>query len=238
MTKIAIYYIATNSYITFFDSFVRGIENFYHGVPKKVVLITNHNDDFSVKSKEGIEIIQRHIDHYYWPIPALFKMFYIDKFFADDCDFHFYFNANFILTKGFAIKDTFDMCFTPHYMSNRLPFYVINYGNNNKCIVPPSSAMCHISRDEIPQGAKYCQACFFGGRVEKMKHLLLEVNMMIKEDLKRHIIPIWQDETYMNKYLLKNFWNDNRIGDVQFTSIYQYGELLDKNKFFNKFELE
>lgn len=238
MDKIAVYYIATNKYIVLFDEFIDGLKYFFPNVKKKVVLITDCDSvDFSKKSYGNIEIKQHHIDHYYWPIPTLFKMFYIEKFFANDCDYHFYFNANLKFIKEFKINGDFDICINLHYLSDRLSFYVINNGNNNNCVIPPSWARCHISQREIPDNAKYCQACFFGGKTEKIKHLLYDVNDMMKDDLKHHIIPLWQDETYFNKYLLKFYWNNNIIGNVNIVSIYEYAKLLNKNDYFDKFNL-
>lgn len=238
MNKIAVYYIATNKYIVLFDEFISGLKYFFPNVKKKVVLITDCDDiDFKEKRTDEIEIVQNHIDHYYWPINALFKMFYIDKFFADDCDYHFYFNANLKFTKVFEINDDFDMCINQHFYSDRLSFYAINNGNNNNCVVPPSWAKCHISQREIPSNAKYCQDCFFGGKTESIKHMLTDVNIMIKDDLNHHIIPLWQDETYFNKYLLKFFWNENIIGTVNIVSIYDYATLLNKDDYFDKFNL-
>jgi hypothetical protein len=236
--KIAVYYIATNQYIMFFDMFLNGLENFFPNISKKVILITDcDNVNFEEKSSGKIEIVQKHIDHYYWPIPTLFKMFYIEKFFADDCDYHFYCNANMRFTKEFSIDIPFGMCFMKHYLSDRLPLYVINNGNNNNCVIPPSWAKCHISQSEIPSGAKYCQGGFFGGSSEKVVHLLQNINEMIKDDLKHNIIPIWHDETYLNKYLLKFYWNNNIIGDVKIVNIREYAELMDKNDYFDKFKI-
>jgi len=41
MNKIAIYYIATNKYIIFFDDCFNGLNNFFPSVKKKVILITD-----------------------------------------------------------------------------------------------------------------------------------------------------------------------------------------------------
>ena len=238
MNKIAVYYIATNKYITFFDDFFNGLSNFFPGIKKKVILLTDCDEvNFKEKETDEIEIVQNHIDHYYWPIPTLFKMFYIDKFFADDCDYHFYLNSNIKMTKELCFDGDFDMCFTKHYLSDKLSLYTINNGNNNNCVIPPSWAKCHISQREIPNNAKYCQGGFFGGKTENIKHLLADINIMIKDDLKHNIIPIWHDETYLNKYLLKSYWNENIIGNVNIISIYDYATLLNKDDYFDKFNL-
>ena len=238
MNKIAIYYIATNKYILFFEEFLNGLSFFFPNTPKKVILITDYNNiDFSLRGKDNIEIKQEHIDHYYWPIPTLFKMFYIEKFFADDCDYHFYFNANMKLVREPKFDENFDICFMKHYLSDSLPLYIINNGNNNNCVVPPSWAKCYISKSEIPNHAKYCQAGFFGGSTNGMKHLISDINEMIKDDLRHNIIPIWHDETYLNKYLLKYYWNNNTIGNVNIINIRDYAVFLDKKDYFDKFNL-
>lgn len=238
MKKIAVYYIATNKYITFFDEFLYGLSNFFPNVKKKVVLITDCDDvDFSKKSNEQIEVKQEHIDHYYWPIPTLFKMFYIEKFFADDCDYHFYCNANMRFIDKFQFDSSVDMCFMKHYLSDRLSLYVINNGNNNNCVIPPNWAKCYISPNEVPSEAKYCQGGFFGGTSEMMHHFLSDINSMIKDDLKHNIIPIWHDETYLNKYLLKFYWNNNIIGNVNVVNIRDYVIFLNKDNYFDKFNL-
>jgi hypothetical protein len=222
----------------FFEEFLKGLENFFPIFKKRVILITDcDNVNFEEKSSDEIEIVQRHIDHYYWPIPTLFKMFYIEKFFASDCNYHFYCNANMKFTREFKIDVPFDMCFMKHYLSDRLPLYVINNGNNNNCVIPPSWAKCYISQLEIPNRAKYCQAGFFGGSTEKVSHLLKNINEMIKDDLKHNVIPIWHDETYLNKYLLKFYWNNNTIGDVRVVNIRDYAELMNKDSYFDKFTL-
>lgn len=238
MNKIAIYYIATNQYIVFLDGFLEGLSNFFPDIPKKVVVITDcETIDFSKKSTDNIEVINKHIDHYYWPIPTLFKMFYIDKFFADDCDYHFYCNANMKFIKTFEIKEDFDMTFMVHYLSNQLSLYRINNGNCNNCVVPPVWAKCHISKEEIPNGAKYCQGGFFGGKTDKVSSLLNDINDMLKEDLKHNIIPIWHDETYLNKFLIQNYWQLNIIGKVRIVDIYSYAEFMKKDDYFDKFNI-
>ncbi len=238
MKKIAIYYIATNKYILFFDDFLDSLNLFFPNINKKVIVITDCNNiDFSSKGSNGVEIRQEHIDHHFWPIPTLFKMFYIEKFLDDDCDYHFYCNANIKFNKVFQFDESINMCFMKHYLSDRLSLYTINNGNNNNCVTPPSWAKCYISKDEIPINAKYCQAGFFGGNSEKFSNLLYSVNDMLKEDLKHNVIPIWHDETYLNKYLLKNYWGDNNIGNVSIINIYDYATLLNKDDYFNKFDL-
>jgi hypothetical protein len=237
MEKVAIYYIATNQYITFFEGFMEGIDKLFPNKKKKVVVITDSEKDYSSYAQEGIEIEQKHIDHYFWPIPTLFKMYYIKMFLAEDCDYHFYCNANMKFEKEFTIENDFDCCFMVHYLSNKLPLYVINNGNCNDCVIPPSWAKCHISPQEIPMGAKYCQGGFWGGRTEKIIPFLDDINNMIKDDLKHNIIPIWHDETYLNKFLLKNYWNDNNIGNVKIVNIREYVTFLEKDKYFDKFNI-
>lgn len=238
MNKIGIYYIATNKYVTFFDTFLEGLVNFFPTVKKKVILITDCDKiNFEEKSTEEIEVVQKHIDHHYWPIPTLFKMFYMDKFFTEDCDYHFFCNSNIKFTKKYEFDEEYDMHLSKHYLSNQLSMYTINNGNNNNCVIPPTWAKCHISPQEIPYYALYCQGGFFGGKTEKIHHLLNDINDMLKEDLKHNIIPIWHDETYLNKYLLKYFWNNNIVGNVNIISIYDYATLLDKNDYFDKFNL-
>ena len=238
MNKIAVYYIATDKYINFFSQFLNSLKLFFPNVKKKVILITDDEKNYiDIKTIGNIEIKKEHIDHHFWPIPTLFKMFYIQKFFAYDCDYHFYCNANMNFLNEFEINDSFDMCFMGHYLNDRLPFYTINYGNCNNCIVPPNWAKCHISKEEIPKEAKYCQAGFFGGKSDNVLHLLKSINEMLKDDLKHNIIPIWHDETYLNKYLLKYYWNENKIGEVKLVNIRDYVEFMDKNKYFDKFNL-
>lgn len=235
MNKIAIYYIATNKYINFFNDFLKSLNYFFPDVSKKVVLITDYDKELQINT--NIEIKKEHIDHYYWPIPTLFKMFYIEKFLVDDCDYHFYCNANMMFNRDFNINEPFDMCFMEHYLSDRLSLYTINNGNCNNCVIPPSWAKCHISEKDVPFNAKYCQAGFWGGKTKNVLHLLHNVNGMLKEDLKHNIIPIWHDETYLNKYLLDFYWNGNQIGNVKIVNIRDYTVFMDKNNYFDKFNL-
>lgn len=236
MKKVAIYYIATSQYIIFFDEFIRNINNFLPGIEKKIILITDSdNVNYSNRSKDDIEVQQKHIDHHYWPIIALFKMYYIDKFFDGECDYHFYFNANMIFYKELILDSCFDLYVMNHYCGKDMPFMTLN--RNKRCIEVPRSAECYIDSSEILGNVIYCQTAFFGGKTDTMKHMLSEVNNMLRNDLSYNIIADWHDETYFNKYMIKNYWNSNRIEKVSITNMAEYARLLGKGDYFNKFEL-
>ena len=50
----------------------------------------------------------------------------------------------------------------------------------------------------------YYWACFFGGLSENMIYLINEIVKMEEQDLKIKLIPIWYDESYLNKFLHHN----------------------------------
>jgi hypothetical protein len=59
-----------------------------------------------------------------------------------------------------------------------------------------------ISRFNIPEGygKYYYQGCFNGGRTKEFLEMSLSLDMLIKEDLRCNIIPVWHDESALNWY--------------------------------------
>ena len=53
------------------------------------------------------------------------------------------------------------------------------------------------------------QNVFLGGTKEAFLNLTKTIKEWIDEDLKQRIIPIWKDESYVNKYLIEKLKSEN-----------------------------
>lgn len=51
----------------------------------------------------------------------------------------------------------------------------------------------------------YCQSAFIGGMSTPFICMCKKIKNMTDTDLRNHIIPVWHDESYVNKYIVDNF---------------------------------
>ena len=61
----------------------------------------------------------------------------------------------------------------------------------------------------LGSGSFYVQNVFLGGTKEAFLNLTKTIKEWIDEDLKQRIIPIWKDESYVNKYLIEKLKSEN-----------------------------
>lgn len=201
--RLAIYYIATSNYKAGFEFFNKNLHYFYPEFNKTVVILSDgltEWDKVISKNPEGTEINYEvyHIDHFCWPIIALFKM----KLILDhkiDCDYVCYFNANLQFNKDYD------------YSTNNIDLTGLNL--SRPCTCNENSefdgsgfawAINKKSQAYIEEPYTYISGGLFLGPPEIVYKMCEEVNEMVEIDLNKNIIPQWHDESYLNKWRLQN----------------------------------
>lgn len=127
-------------------------------------------------------------------------MKYILDYFDDNCDYAFYVNANAIFNETTNINLNYDMNFVMHTGYNDNSKYK-EYNDNQ---IEGSESF--IDYGKLPNGIKYCQSGFFGGKPNYLKQFCKDICQMLEIDLAKGIIPTWHDESYLNKWLYCNYW--------------------------------
>ena len=191
--KIAVYYIATGEYKKLFPNFLESLDNFFPEYEKIVKLISDGLEEYASYSKGNVKVdLCPRINHYPWPVVALYKMWHILENRDDSCDYACYFNANSIINKH--REDLFDLNkFTVSYHS-------FDYKNDHYDIWPfinINKASCAYLANKTYE---YIQSGFFFGPSKIVFDMCKDVVMMVKKDSINHLYAQWHDESYLNKW--------------------------------------
>ena len=186
---IGIYYIATDTYKCYINGFIESIKNFRVGKKKKIILLIDELQESIIDTNDDIE--QHIISDAPWPIIALLKMWYINKY-KQDFEEVYYFNANAQVVND--LPDCEDkLLLTRHTHADHTQFdghkfMAIQQDNPN--------SLSYIGYHDYT----YVQGGFFGGKAEIVYKMCESVSKWVESDLKRCVIPKWHDESYLNKW--------------------------------------
>lgn len=131
------------------------------------------------------------IKHLAWPFSTLLRYRWIEhnlpKF--QSHDFLLYMDADMRVVSTPPLTT-----FASGLIAVRHPGYITSPGafeidRQDSCYVPP------------PLRKNYYQGCFWGGQSAQFDKLITTLSEMVDKDLGNGHIPIWHDESYLNKYL-------------------------------------
>lgn len=204
---IGIYYIATGVYNKSFPDFLVSLNNFFPGVKKTIILLSDQLESYDNYYDElhDISITYKYLKHQPWPLITLFKMttIYENK---GNYDYVFYFNANsIILENNYCWFNPNKLILTCHkdwigYERDATTFLPAYFDNPN--------SISYIGKTEYI----YVQGAFFGGNAKLVYEMCEVVSEMVVEDLINNIIPKWHDETYLNKYAyIYDYFRNNKL---------------------------
>jgi len=131
------------------------------------------------------------IKHFSWPFSTLLRYRWIEKYLSilEGNDFLLYMDADMRVVSSPSVS-LLDHALTavchPGYRDSPGAFEI---DRQDSCYVPP------------PLRKEYFQGCFWGGKKEYFVRLIRFLSAMVDKDLKEGNIPIWHDESYLNKYL-------------------------------------
>ncbi len=194
--KIAVLYIATGRYITFWDDFYESSEKmFLKNHPKDYFIFTDQ-ENFKYHNNPNVHII--HQKQLGWPYDALmrFHMFLRIEERLKEYDYIFYINANakFISPIGTEILPTGEYNLV---MSVYPTYFEQNYSQFPYDRNPSSTAYISLDKGE----KYYVQGGVNGGKSKFYLQLIKTCFANINADLKDHIIATVHDESHLNKYI-------------------------------------
>lgn len=202
MNKIAILYICTGRYSVYWKKFYKYVEkNLLPNSDKHYFIFTDNKKILASKNK-NIHAYYQQVEQ--WPFPTLKRFEYFLKAKEEllGYDFVIFMNGNLIVKKTISEEE-----FLPQ--NKQKLFVTLHPGFYNK---KPSE----FTYDRNPDCSAYIEEgkgyCYFAGGLNggianefiKMCEILYT---NINTDLKENIIPIWHDESQINKYMLE--YNDD-----------------------------
>ena len=212
MKKAAIMYICTGAYIEYWKEFYDSFEqNFLSDYEKHYYLFT---DKKKLYQEENSKVHVYYQEHLPWPLITLMK-YHIALTIKEQLvnyDFVYWSNANIKCESKINAKDILPdkkkgqrFTFTLHannFVDKRyIHKFNFEYERNRRSLA------------YIPYniGRYYIYGNMWGGSGKDVVELMENFDNRINEDLKKRIIPIWHDESYVNHYVVTH--SDYRLLD-------------------------
>lgn len=238
MKHLVIYYVCTADYKLFFEDFNTSIKNFYPEFNRTIIIISDGLSEYNNYYDEeyNIHYKVKYIPHYPWPINTLFKMKYINDH-KIDCDYAFYFNADLMFNEQILnYKDFFNLELLNVSRHGNCEYYGNDeFDYDNKYY---DRGQVENSMSYIPNKYTYVSGAIFGGNAKIFYEMCNDIDTYVEIDLKNRIIPIWHDESYLNKwcYVYKDKISINKLYEYdvhhvnKYPFIYRYEKYHLKHK--------
>ena len=189
--KIGILYIGIGRYACFWSGFYKSCEQFLvTEAEKHYYVFTDKEAD--IESNEQVQVF--HQDDMGWPCNSLFrfKIFNRIKEQLQDNDYLFFFNANAEIVAQVTATDLLPvdedysalcMAEAPDHLGHESRMASVN------CVAPGETDY-------------YFSGALNGGKCRPYLQLIEECNRLVDLDLEHGIMPIWHDESVLNRFLV------------------------------------
>jgi hypothetical protein len=200
ISSVGILYLCTGLYETFFDQFYQSFEKKFLPGTVKTYFVFSDSGRLQKKYRNHKHITFISIEHQGWPLGTLLRNRYFFQNFQlfQGLDYLFFCNANLICNEVVFLNELglvngHDMCGVQH------PFF---FQKPPTELIVEKKVRCHayFSAEEIPLLTNYFQGCFYGGTRGAFRQLVNTIYQWTEEDLTSNLMPIWFDESYLNRY--------------------------------------
>ena len=195
--KIACLYVDTGRYTVFWRDFYLSAEKYFITEAQKDYFLFTDNEHIDFEEKENvIKIYQNKLG---WPYDTLmrFDIFLSQEEKLKEYDYIFFFNANLEFEKTVATEvlptdenDGLVVCMHPGFYNKKPEEYDYDRNQKSEAYIP------------LGHGKYYVAGGLNGGAAHEYLKLCRECSVMVHKDLDNNIIPLWHDESVLNKYVL------------------------------------
>lgn len=191
--NIAFLLIATNKYVSFLQQFINSADT--HAFQNHEITYCIFTDNqIAIESKNKINFFN--INREKWPAPTLkrYDYFINQKNNLSNYDYLYYSDVDMKFVDSVGDEVLSSLVATVHpgfYLNNNIQF---TYDRNPNC-------MAYVP---FGVGVNYFAGGFNGGKSEYFLNMAETISQWRQEDESKNIIPIWHDESYMNKYFILN----------------------------------
>lgn len=203
-SSIGILYICTGKYDIFFEPFYKSFKAKFLPDTNKTFYVFTDSEKLKAKYKYHTDIVFTEIEKKGWPYDTLLRNRYFFEHFGkfEGNDYLFFCNANlfcndkvFLNDLGLHLSEKLCGVLHPYFFNKeayKFPVEKQNEGN------------AYFNSADLERVKYYFQGCFYGGSYNNFKKLVQTICKWTEEDLSKEIIPIWHDESYLNKYFFNN----------------------------------
>ena len=226
--RVAILNISIGRYTVFWDGFYVSCEKNFLTDAEKEYFVFSDAEDLLHGDEDNVHLIYQ--ENMGWPFNTM-KRYHLFSGIEEKLnrfDYIFFVNGNAIFAEPLTTKlinPYKDLITVQHPANYRIPIDKMPYERN-----PQSNAY-------IPygEGRFYVQGAFVGGKTQPFLDMCRELDKMTEEDIKRGIIAIWHDESFLNMYVTR--YDNFQILGRQYLYYEEYAfpyrpviMLRDKNK--------
>ena len=204
ITNVGILYLCTGKYEMFFDDFYKSFEKkFLPGASKSFFVFTD-SERLNKKYANYSDIRFFKIEHKGWPLGTLLRNRYFHQNFEqfEGLQYLFFCNANLVCKENVYLNELGLvsgnlLCGVQH------PFY---FHKQPSEFIVEKTTVCKafFSGEELEKLSHYFQGCFYGGKLNAFREMVNTIYHWTEEDLKDNVMPIWLDESYLNRYFYFN----------------------------------
>ncbi len=193
--NVAILYIATGRYITFWDEFYPAMEKYFLPNHKKTYFIFT-DDTVKTFPNNVIRVYQEQLP---WPNITLYRYRFFQNVASQlkDFDYIFFLNGNLIpqriVDEEILPNRKQRLMFTEHpgfYNFQGLLDFPYDRNAQSKAFVPEN------------EGSYYVMGGFWGGVSDAVLEMIHTLNLRTDEDASNGIVARWHDESHLNRYLI------------------------------------
>lgn len=203
LTNVGLLYICVGKYDIFFNQFYKSFQrNFLPGA-KKIYFVFTDSEKLKNQYRNNPSVIFITIVKKGWPYDTLLRNRYFFQHFEkfQGMNYLFFCNANMLCNEviylndlGLGTGNTLCGVLHPYYFQETADKFIVE-----------KTLQCHayFHEYEIPQLKHYFQGCFYGGEYEHFRELVNTIHEWTEDDLRENRIPIWNDESYLNRYFFE-----------------------------------
>jgi hypothetical protein len=200
ISGVGILYLCTGKYEVFFDEFYKSFEEKFLPGAQKFFFVFTDSERLKTKYGSHHDISFFKIEHKGWPLGTLLRNrhFYENFEAFTGLDYLFFCNANLVCKENVYLNELGllhgnRLCGVQH------PFY---FHKPPQEFIVEKTVPCHayFSEEEIPHLNHYFQGCFYGGKFDAFREMVSTIYQWTEEDLAKNIMPVWLDESYLNRY--------------------------------------
>lgn len=195
--KIAVLYICTGKYSIFWEPFYRSCEKYFLPENEKHYFV--FSDTVNEEIHQKIFVI--HQEKLGWPYDTLMRFHFFDqiKEKLKEYDYIFFFNANVIFQKKVDENILIIDGLPAELIVVKHPFFDwVKYPRN----YPYDRNRKSTAFIPFKKGFMYAFGAVNGGNAESYLEMVEFLKANIDRDLNKNIIPIWHDESQLNKHVL------------------------------------
>lgn len=202
--NVGILYICVGKYDKYFKTFYETANRKFLLGSKKTYFVFTDSEKLIYRYRHLSYIIFIKTEKLGWPYDTLLRNRYFMQHFHlfSNMDYLIFCNANMVFKENIFLNDL-GLGINNELFGVQQPYY---FHKSSNTFPVESNLFCnaYFSEEEIHHSKHYFQGCFYGGNYTNFRKLVETISDWTDDDLISNKIPVWHDESYLNKYFHLN----------------------------------